>query len=289
MTRQNDMLDRCVTWAIKRESIRSLAVIGSMSHANNSADEWSDIDLLLTSTACDMLRQSDRWLTEIAQPAIMTVERGPDGAVVERRALFKGGQDVDILIMPAGDLQKTVNATYIGQIMARGWRELVDKDGELAVLEVASPPEREGVSETAYSECVNDFFYHVVWTAKKLARGELWTAKRCCDVYMKEHLLRIITWQTQLDTPTVDTFYSGRHIERWAPRAMLCNLARTFAHYELGDIKRALWQTTDLFAQTARALAHRAGYTYCESVERYARTALVDLVQEASGNTGETL
>jgi len=47
-------------------------------------------------------------------------------------------------------------------------------------------------SEEQFTEKVNDFWYHAVWTMKNLRRGEVLTAKACCDGYMRRFLLKAI-------------------------------------------------------------------------------------------------
>lgn len=75
-------------------------------------------------------------------------------------------------------------------------RVLLDKDGKLiqfraliSSIEISSsyPP-----THSKFLETVNDFLYHAVWTAKKLQRGELWTAKTYSDDYMKRLLLQMM-------------------------------------------------------------------------------------------------
>ena len=53
----------------------------------------------------------------------------------------------------------------------------------------ARPP-----TEQECLEAINDFWYHALWTAKKLRRGELLSAKGCCDGHLKELLLRMTAW-----------------------------------------------------------------------------------------------
>jgi len=56
----------------------------------------------------------------------------------------------------------------------------------------ASPP-----APAEFLNAVNDFWYHAVWTAKKLRRGELWIAMSCLDSYMKRRLLQMIEWHAR--------------------------------------------------------------------------------------------
>ena len=77
-------------------------------------------------------------------------------------------------------------------------------------------------SEAEYLNIVNDFWFHTVWTAKHLRRGELWWAKSCCDGYLKNLLLRMLEFHARATKgPDFDTWMSGRFLETWAdPRAV---------------------------------------------------------------------
>ena len=67
----------------------------------------------------------------------------------------------------------------------RGFRWVVDKDGLSRLLDgIPAPPSTEFHAEDLEA-VVRDFWYHAIWTAKKLRRGEVWVAKACCDGYLK--------------------------------------------------------------------------------------------------------
>jgi len=55
-----------------------------------------------------------------------------------------------------------------------------DQDHRSEDTYAAHPP-----AQDEFLDLINDFWYHTVWTAKKLRRGELWTAQGCSDSYMK--------------------------------------------------------------------------------------------------------
>ncbi len=84
----------------------------------------------------------------------------------------------------------------ISAVLVRGFEFILDKDGledSMRRDTLRSPRARLPTSEEFLSLC-SDFLYHAMWAAKKLRRGELWVAKSCADDYMKEQLLRMLTW-----------------------------------------------------------------------------------------------
>ena len=122
---------------------------------------------------------------------------------------------------------------------------------------LANPPAGE------LTEKMHDFWFHALWTAKKLMRGELWTAKRCCDFYLKQLLLVFIEWEAKLTgNENTDTWYNGRFFERWADKETQEDTRKVFAHYDETDIWRALLETMSLFRRVASYVAGGFGLVY---------------------------
>jgi aminoglycoside 6-adenylyltransferase len=151
-------------------------------------------------------------------------------------------------------------------VLRRGIRILVDKDNlcrQMATVKIApaapvSPPD-----QAEFLNLVNDFWYHTVWTAKKLRRGELWTAKSCGDIYLKHLLLKLLEWHTRATRGAqTDTWMRGRFLEEWADPRAVAALPAIFAHYDVEDMWRALEATMELFRWLARETADLWGYNY---------------------------
>jgi aminoglycoside 6-adenylyltransferase len=134
--------------------------------------------------------------------------------------LFAGGLDVDLAFIDpaAGDAADPGLADVVGLVFGRGARVLLDRDGEvttmLAALSPAEAAPRRTLPDAAgFNQLTADFWYHAVWTAKHLRRGELWWAKGSCDGHMKGLLLSVLEWDA---TPgsAGDTSRSGRTRQR---------------------------------------------------------------------------
>jgi aminoglycoside 6-adenylyltransferase len=265
-SRREQLLRQIITWAESRADILAVVLVGSGARLDLPADEWSDIDLVLVAADPSAYLGSDAWCAAIDEPWIGTLERGPDGQIVERRVLFRSGIDADFIVI-SSDL-RALQTEPLQSITARGMRVLLDKDmllcgltGEERQAAAPQPPSR-----AEFAELVNDFWFHAVWAAKKIRRGELWTAKSCCDGYMKRLLLAMIEWRAQPSGAAI--WYSGRFIERWAGADVVARLGSVFAHYDEADIWRALIQTMELFAAISRQTAQRLGYAYPDEQAR---------------------
>ena len=126
-------------------------------------------------------------------------------------------------------------------------------------------------TEQSFANMVNDFWYHSVWTAKKLKRGEIWTAKFCLDSYMKCKLLSVIECYTHVKKGLEHkTWYGGRFIEEWAEKWIVDELSFCFSHYDSEDIKSALIFTMRLYRSLAVEVADKLNYHYPKKADEYA-------------------
>jgi aminoglycoside 6-adenylyltransferase len=274
------LLDRFVAWAQTQPDIRAAIVLGSRARTDRPADEWSDLDLLIaTSDPSRLLAQTD-WLEQLGTPWATFLEPTAVGGGTERRVLFEGGLDVDFALVPVELVQQFAAQGWppeVAGVLRRGMRFALDKDG-LAASMVLPPDERPAPQPPAqdkFLNLVNDFWYHAVWVAKKLRRGELWTAHMCCDGYMKRLLLAMIEWHAGAASGwDADTWHNGRFLEQWADPRAVEGLREAFAHYDAADIRRALLVTMNLFRWLATEAAGRLGYPYPTSADEQV-TALV--------------
>ena len=257
--------DRFVAWAAGCHDICAAFVVGSRARLDHPADEWSDLDIVFITTEPESYLTSTDWLTHMGEPWLTYVEPTAVGGSRERRVLYAGGYDVDFaLFSPALFAQVPLDAAHA--VAHRGTRVLLDKDGVLARLlatTAALPPALPPPAQHECLEVINDFWYHALWTARKLRRGEVYTAKACCDGYMKDLLLRMSAWHARaIHGWSHDTWHGGRFFEEWADPRIVAGLRRAYAQYDAGDVRRALWATMDLFRWVARETAAHLSYPY---------------------------
>jgi aminoglycoside 6-adenylyltransferase len=151
------------------------------------------------------------------------------------------------------------------EIIQSGSQVLFDKDAILSNLPDLSFSVQ-AVTRPSYQtflEVVNDFWFHVAWTAKKLKRGELWVAKNCCDTYLKNLLLRMMEWEAKaVKGWEITTWFNGRFLEQWALPQTIDELQQVFASYDAQDIWQALQATQVMFRRIAMETANRLAYLY---------------------------
>lgn len=279
------LLDRFVAWASDQNEIRSIVLIGSRARQDHPADEASDMDLIIFTPDPQHYLSSIDWIRQIDSFCLTFLEPTANGRFMERRVLFEGGYDIDFVFLPEQAIRQELQTGLSPEItlaLSRGTRVLLDRDGLAEELLAALPklPANQPPSSDEFLNLVHDFWYHAVWTAKKLSRGELWTAKSCCDSYMKWRLLRMIEWSTQANHDwQVDTWHDGRFLERWADPQVLTALHSAYASYDLEDVWRALDVTMDLFHDLAVETARVLGVPYPSEGESCAREVVAEVRQ----------
>jgi len=268
----DETLGRIVVWADGEETVRGLILLGSRARSELPADEWSDTDLLLFSTDPDRWLDDGRWLDAIGPVILTFVEPTALAGLFERRVLFEGAVDVDLVMVPVEAIDDVVAADGAIPVLARGYRLLVDKDGrfdKLSGLAAAADPRAiHGASPwpPALDEVANligDYLYHCVWIVKKLRRGELAVAVRCHNAYQGAIIRRFVAWQAEARTDgKTNTHYDGRFLERWAVPETVSGLTVTQARYDVADLARAILESMELFRMLATEVAKAVGAMY---------------------------
>lgn len=256
-----DLLVAAVSdWAAEREDVRALVLVGSQARNDVPADRWSDLDLILLLEDPARYTEDARWIEEFGRPVLTFLEATMDGHW-ERRVLYETGEDVDFVLFPASVLERLEASDNAAVLLRRGYRVLVDRVG--ASERFAALADRPAAltlpGEHELTELASDFWYHALWIAKKLRRGEVFTAIDCLDGYVKARLVSLLEWHARAVDPSVDTWHAGRFLERWADPGALAALERAYARYDLRDVARALWETVDLWQGLEEETARKLG------------------------------
>jgi aminoglycoside 6-adenylyltransferase len=254
------MCARVADWASAREDVRALVLVGSHARTQVPADRWSDLDFIFVLADAQPYLDDSRWVGEFGRPVLTFLESTLDGHW-ERRVLYETGEDVDFVLFPASVVERLPTSEGAAELLARGYRVLLDRIGlaeTLAAVASAWTPTG-SPSERELRELASDFWYHALWTAKKLRRGEIFVAIECLDAYLKARLVKLLGWHARALDPSVETWHGGRFLERWADPGALAALERAYAHYDLRDVARALWETIDLWQGVEEETARRLG------------------------------
>jgi aminoglycoside 6-adenylyltransferase len=278
-----NLIRKFIDWASGEQDIRAALVIGSRARVDHPADEWADLDIVVVTKNPDYLLASTDWLVNIGVPRLTFLEPTAAGDEKERRVLFEGGLDVDFAVIPYDKIRTWLAPSNVEHELAlalanafgRGMRVLLDKEGQInrlnELLAAVELPPSSAPTQQMFLETVNDFWYHTVWTAKHLRRGELWWAKSGCDGSLKDSLRQMLEWHAQATKgASHKTWFRGRFLEQWADPRALEQLGKAFAHYDEDDVWQALFVTMDIFRWLSSETAQGLGYSYPRTGEVYA-------------------
>ena len=258
----DSFLDALVRWAERQQDIHALLLIGSRAREDMPADDWSDVDVAVVVDEPDRYLRDERWVEAFGRPLVTVLEPTAVGGGLERRVLYEDGLDVDFAVVTPEWLRVAAADPAAAAVIDRGHRVLLDKLGLPDLPALAASSEREPALPTQreLADLAADFWYHAVWSAKKLARGELLMAKRSVDGWLKERLLKLLAWHAKAGQPELDTWHEARFFERWADPRAVTALQSAYAGYDHDDVKRALDATMDAFEQFERETAARLDF-----------------------------
>jgi aminoglycoside 6-adenylyltransferase len=275
----DDFLERVVSWARNKKDIKALIAVGSRARTSKPADRWSDYDLVMIVDNPEIYIKNTSWLDGLGHIVLSFIEKCALDDSFEHRVLFDNGRDVDFIIEPLAVVKAFTTGEVSPDVLDvynRGYLVLLDTIGispTLQKLTSITPQKNIPPAPDLFTNTIHDFFFHCVWTVKKLMRGELWIAKHCLNGYLQKNcLLPMIEWHTRThNTESTDTWFSGRFLETWADKEIIGRLNEIDARYDPGDIIRALDTMMTLFDDLARRTAVKLGYSYAHALFKWTR------------------
>jgi aminoglycoside 6-adenylyltransferase len=267
--RYEDILNNLIKYGEASELIKAVVLIGSQSRQSTCADEYSDIDVILFVTDIDFFIHSDDWINALGKYYISFVEETISGGM-ERRVFFENAMDGDFIFLQADDLSRI---DELSVIVSRAYKVLLDKTNFTDMIQQVAKSDKPFSipSESEFQNLIGEFWFHVIWSGKKVMRGELWSAIACVDGHMKEMLLKMIEYYSHaLHGADYDTWHSGRFIEHWAEPWIVREFQKLYATYSDKDIMNALSATMNLFQKISVETADKWGYQYPVISDKYA-------------------
>jgi len=119
---------------------------------------------------------------------------------------------------------------------------------------------------------VNDFWFHTVWAAKKILRGETWVAAMCVNGYLKSNLLRVM--EIDARARGEDPWHAGGFMEKWALEEDAAAMKDCFGKYGSDELSAALKATARLYKRVSERAAGSLRFEYPEKAALYAMEQL---------------
>jgi aminoglycoside 6-adenylyltransferase len=252
-----DWASRLRRWAEDNEDVRLALLVGSRARRDKPADDYSDYDLVMFVRDPEGLLGRRDWIERLGTPWTSHIEANALDAGPERRVLFSDGQDVDFAIFPEEFIDGALGAPRLRAILQRGYAVLTNKN-QAQIVVAPGTPAPTPPSPAEFANLANDYWFHLVWAAKKLRRGELMVAHEAVNGYLRLLLVRTIRWHSIVCGPQ-DRFvwHGARFFEEWADPRAVQQFGRCVAHYEPGSVAVALRAHRDMFRWLEEELAAR--------------------------------
>ncbi len=269
MTTYADLEQQVQQWALSREDIRAVLVVGSRARSHHIADELSDLDLILLTTDASLYRTDGTWLntfSTVLLSAVDVLESGDPEWIVVYEGVLKG--DFSFFRVTENDsLADQLTNFPFQNVLARGIRILVDKFTQSKPLLTPSRPFQMPTANR-FHHIVANFWIVVTRVAKFIQRGDLWRAVTMLYCKLRAYLLTMMEWQAHaVHGLDYDTWYDGRYLEEWLDVDTLAALPDLFARYNPAELQAALLNMVNLFRHLAQVVATRLGFEYPEMAD----------------------
>jgi aminoglycoside 6-adenylyltransferase len=253
-------------WSFSQPAIAAVIVVGSRARSEHSADEWSDLDLVVFASDTTSYLSDSAWLNAFGT-VIAAVSNSFGQRDREWIVLYTDGSKLDVAFLSIDrvvtpTLQDMLDAFPYPNVLQRGVRVLIDKTGSPVELRLPKIDAPKLPNQAEFTALINRAWLDAVKAAKFIRRNDLWRAKQLCDSELKQQLLTLLEWHAAVRQDGRDIWYDGRFLNEWADREALADLPGTFAAYSAEDLQRALLATLALFRRLANDTASRLGYAY---------------------------
>ena len=267
--RFDETVGRIIAWAQRDSNVEGAIVIGSQVRPVPSADEWSDLDVMLLANDPYALLNSAHWLGEFGTPVCafteVTVLHFVPWNWCVKRVLYDDNRDVDFSILPYDQLTDVLSINQ--SIIAKGHRVIYDSHADLlsrrigTLVTAAGKEELAPLSEAELRHDLNDFLFCVIWSLKKIKRGELWTAVTCINGHIKDLLLKLIeSHNLSIAQKPSLLMYEGRFLEERADGVLLAELKHCFTRYVAAEAMQTLSHLIDVMQRISGAICEQNGY-----------------------------
>jgi len=263
MRSESDMLSLIIQTAHRDERVRAVIMNGSRVNPNAPKDFFQDYDIIYLVTEKESFIADPSWIKIFGELMILQLpdemSEPPGSGTVSYAYLmqFTDGNRIDLTLFPIHRLsdleQDSLSVT------------LLDKDG---ILPSFPPPDDSGYlptlpTEKAFFDCTNEFWWVSPYVAKGLWRHELTYAKQMLDMYVREQLMKMLSWYVGVRYDFKESpGKSGKYLEKFLEPELWQMLIRTYSDGDYDHNWDALLTMGELYRRIAIPVAERFGFSY---------------------------
>jgi aminoglycoside 6-adenylyltransferase len=257
------MLELIVDTAKKDERIRAVIMNGSRANPNAPQDPFQDFDVVYVVTDVAPFRYNYEWIKRFGEIMIMQMPEdmqdpppNNDGSFTYLMQ-FTDGNRIDLGIYPLAKLDERGKDSL--SLL------LLDKDGIIGPLAPADESDYlpQPPTAKAFSDCCNEFWWVSPYVAKGLWRGEITYAKHFLDRFVRDQLMKMITWYVGVRTQFLkNPGKCGKYLESYLEPELWELLQQTYSDASYEHTWEALFTTGRLFRKIALQVAGHFGFDY---------------------------
>ena len=263
MRSEREMLDLIINTARSDERIRAVIMNGSKVNPNAPKDFFQDYDIVFLVTEKDSFLADPGWIKVFGELMILQLpdemsDPPPEGELYYGYLMqFADGNRIDLSLYPVNKLDSLEEDSLT--------QTLLDKDG---ILPEFPPPNDSGYlpkppTAKAFFDCTNEFWWVSPYVAKGLWRHELTYAKHMLDLYVREQLMKMLTWYVGMDTDFKKSPGKlGKYLEQYLEPELWEMLLNTFSDAEYEHTWQALFTMGELFRTVSLPVALHFGFDY---------------------------
>jgi len=210
-----------------------------------SADEYSDLDVMLFTPNPIAFQQDQSWIREFGEVWVKSWDTYNDeqrGFANEAMVIYEGGIKVDFFFSETTKWRERVELPTLGDVYQRGYHILVDKINMVDEM----PPIPDIIAQTIPTADELHEFAHAFWflayrTAKDTLRGDVYRAQDRLHG-LRKHCVQLIIWEYE-----GDSWYDGRMIHKWASAERFAQLQSLYADLSQPYLIQALQNSITLY------------------------------------------
>lgn len=276
MRNKEEMLGLILRFAREHDDVRAVVMNGSRVNPNVQEDPFQDYDVVYLVRSVEPYRRNRDIVSYFGDIMILQTPDDMGDPPPERDGgygylmQFLDGTRIDLGFQTLDHARRCVEDSL--SVV------LLDKDKLIGDLLPPSDRSHLPSRPTAkqFDDCCNEFWWLNPYVAKGLWRDQLTYARQMLYIYMREQLMKMLTWYFGIKTGfQCGPGGFGKYLRTGLGEELWALLERTYADAQLDHTWDALLALDDLFRQVAHGVAGTFGFTYPEqddvNVSRYIR------------------
>jgi aminoglycoside 6-adenylyltransferase len=275
MRSEKEMMDLILGTAREDARIRVVIMNGSRANPDAKRDIFQDYDIVYIVRDVAPYVDNLKWIERFGDMMILQMPeaRGDPPGQEDGRFVylmqFADGNRIDLTIFPIDHIDQLEKDSH--SIL------LLDKDGSFPDVPPPSDVDYLPKPPTAkqYADCCNEFWWVSAYVAKGLWREELTYAKGVMDTWVRDQLMKMLTWHMGIKTDfKKPPGKLGKHFQAYLEPELWKQLTMIYPDADYDHIWDSLFIMGDMFRSVAQGVGAHFGYTYPEGDDQRVTTHL---------------